>query len=62
MGNRFPKVGMRYRDSIKTATRHAKEGSSQIVDSMTRQVAAHEGNKAAQEFHKEAMAKGAEQR
>ena len=57
-----PKVGMRYQDAVKTATRHAKEGSGNIVQSMINQVQAHEGNKAAKEFMREVVSKGTEQR
>lgn len=57
-----PKVGMRYSDAVKTATRHAKEGSMHIVDSMANQVRMHEGSKAANEFRKEAISKGMEKR
>lgn len=57
-----PKVGMRYKDAIKTATRHAKEGSHNIVDSMTNQVRRHEGDKAARHFKEEALRRGSEER
>jgi len=52
-----PKHGMRYGDAIKTATRHAKEGSDHLVASMANQVERHEGRKAAKEFIKEAVSK-----
>lgn len=58
----YPKLGMTYKQAIKTATRHAKEGSGHIVESMVNQVARHEGNKAAREFAREAVSKGIEQR
>lgn len=57
-----PKTGMRYEQAIRTATRHAKEGSRHIVESMANQVATHEGIKAAKEFVREATSKGIEQR
>ncbi len=57
-----PKEGMRYKDAIKTATRHSKEGSAETVNSMAEQVNRHEGPKAAAEFAKEAIAKGNEER
>jgi hypothetical protein len=57
-----PRVGMRYQDAVKTATRHAKEGSMHIVQSMANQVAAHEGMKAAKEFVRETTSKGIEKR
>ena len=44
---------MRYNDAIRTAVRHMKEGSEHIALSMARQVQAHEGVKAAEEFCKE---------
>ena len=56
-----PKIGMRYKDAIKTAARHAKEGSGRVVESMANQVKMHEGEKAAREFVKEAVLKGREQ-
>ena len=62
MSNPYPKLGMKYQQGIKTATRHAKEGSGQVVESMANQVRMHEGSRAANEFRKEAYAKGAEKR
>ena len=59
---KHPKVGMRYSDAVRTATRHAKEGSADIVVSMAKQVQAHEGTKAANEFMREVVSKGTEQR
>jgi hypothetical protein len=53
---------MKYKDGIKTAVRHAKEGSHHIVESMANQVRMHEGERAAKEFRKEAEIKGKEQR
>lgn len=50
---RHPAVGMRYQDALKTAIRHYNEGSIHIVESMIRQVEAHEGHKGAEEFARE---------
>lgn len=61
MALKYPKLGMTYKQAIKTATRHAKEGSQHVVASMANQVRLHEGNRAAQEFYREASAKGREQ-
>lgn len=55
-----PKEGMRYNDAIKTAIRHAKEGSGRIAGSMVDQVQRHEGTKAAKEFAREVSAKSKE--
>jgi len=59
---KHPDVGMRYQDAVKTATRHVKEGSANVANSMINQVARHEGQKAAQEFSREILSKGNEQR
>ena len=52
-----PKEGMRYKDALKTAIRHGKEGSVKTVNSMINQVAKHEGQRAAQEFTREVISK-----
>jgi len=54
---KYPKIGMRYEQALKTAIRHKKEGSGHIVESMTNQVRMAEGYKAAKEFSKEVRAK-----
>lgn len=48
---------MYYEQAKKTAIRHGKEGSQNIVNSMTNQVRLAEGDKAAREFNKEVNAK-----
>jgi hypothetical protein len=53
----FPKLGMKYEQAIKTAIRHGKEGSGDIVHSMANQVRLAEGTKAQKEFYKEVSAK-----
>ena len=55
-----PKLGMRYKDALKTAIRHAKEGSGAVTGSMVDQVQRHEGTKAAKEFAREVEAKSKE--
>ena len=57
-----PSVGMRYKDALKTATRHVKEGSNSTAEAMVRQVQAHEGDRAASEFAKEIVSKGNDQK
>ena len=52
-----PNIGMYYETGKKTAIRHAKEGSGNIVMSMANQVRLAEGPKAANEFVKEVLAK-----
>lgn len=59
---KFKGVGMGYGQAIKTATRHAKEGSSRLVESMANQVKLKEGSRASNEFRKEAYSKGSEKR
>lgn len=54
---KLPKLGMYYEQAKKTAIRHGKEGSQNIVNSMTNQVRLAEGDKAAREFNKEVNAK-----
>ena len=56
----FPKRGMTYSQSLPKAQRFVKEGSKNLVDSVTNQVRIHEGEKAAREFSREVHSKGRE--
>lgn len=51
---KYPKIGMKYSQAIKTAKRHAQEGSMNLVESMTNQVRLHEGDASAAEFYRDA--------
>jgi hypothetical protein len=53
---------MHYNKAIRTAIRHATEGSGHIAGSMVNQVQRCEGDKAAREFAKEVQSKSSENR